>query len=144
MFDHCLYFNLNKTTRLVNKIWDEAFAVASLSPAHGYLLLAVGKSEEAPSTQALRDVLQLDLSTVSRFVDALEKKMLIKRQASIEDKRIKLIVLTHQGQMKFDELVKVADGLFNNIREVLEPDDVEQMVGACSAMSANLLSVKQA
>ncbi|MCJ8313724.1 MAG: winged helix-turn-helix transcriptional regulator [Saccharospirillaceae bacterium] len=143
MFDHCLYFNLNKTTRLVNKIWDEAFAVAKLSPAHGYLLLAVGKSDEALSTKALRDLLHLDLSTVSRFIDVLENKQLIKRQAASEDKRIKLIVLTKQGQLKFDELSKIGKTLFINIREVLDQKEVEQMVSACTDMSTQLLTIKE-
>ncbi len=79
MFDRCLYFNVNALARKVNKKWTEAFATVGLSPAHGYMLRAV-LAEPGLSHKQLGEVLQLEKSTVSRFVDALADKGLVVRR----------------------------------------------------------------
>lgn len=78
MFERCLYYNVNSLARKVNAIWDEAFAEFDLSPSHAYLLRLVldspGMTQHRIATE-----LKLEKSTVTRFIDALEVKKLLKR-----------------------------------------------------------------
>lgn len=84
MFERCLYFNINALTRAVNRIWDDAFAEFDLSPAHAYLLRLVLSSPGLTPKQISLE-LKLEKSTVSRFLDALEKKGFINRKKGISN-----------------------------------------------------------
>ncbi|MCF6262452.1 MAG: MarR family transcriptional regulator [Xanthomonadales bacterium] len=79
MFDRCFYFNINALTRVVNKKWAKAFEVFDLSPAHGYMLRVV-LSMPGISQKELGAELKLEKSTITRFVDALQKKGLVRRK----------------------------------------------------------------
>ncbi|MFV2054908.1 MAG: MarR family winged helix-turn-helix transcriptional regulator [Thiohalomonadales bacterium] len=82
MFDRCLYFNVNALARVVNRKWTESFAVFDLSPAHAYLLRIV-LSRPGITSKELSAELQLEKSTISRFVDVLQKKKLLIRKKSM-------------------------------------------------------------
>ncbi len=81
MFERCLYFNVNALARKVNAIWDQAFAEFELSPAHAYLLRLVLESPGITQTR-IAEELRLEKSTVTRFIDALEHRRLLKRSRS--------------------------------------------------------------
>jgi len=81
MFDRCLYFNINALARLVNKKWAEAFSVLDLSPAHGYMLRVV-LLKPGITPKELGAELQLEKSTISRFIDSMQKKGLVIRNKS--------------------------------------------------------------
>lgn len=82
MFERCLYFNINALTRAINRIWDDAFAEFDLSPAHAYLLrLALANPGLTP--KQISQELKLEKSTVTRFLDTLERKEFILRKQGI-------------------------------------------------------------
>ncbi len=78
MYDQCVYFNLSTLNRKITKIWQDEFNRLGLSPSHGYLLSAM--AEKPMSTQKeLSEVMELDASTITRFIDALDAKKLVKK-----------------------------------------------------------------
>ena len=79
MFERCLYFNLNALARRINRLWEEGFRELGVSAPQGYLLRAV---IERPGInhKALGELLVLEKSTVTRFVTALEKRGLVRRE----------------------------------------------------------------
>lgn len=79
MFERCLYFNINALARVINKIWDDAFSEFDLSPSHAYLLRLI-LSSPGLSPKLISKELKLEKSTITRFLDALEKKGLIRRK----------------------------------------------------------------
>ena len=81
MFERCLYFNINALARAVNRTWDEAFAEFDLSPSHAYLLRLI-LSNPGLTPKQLSKELKLEKSTVTRFLDALEKKGFLQRKKS--------------------------------------------------------------
>jgi len=74
--DACLFFNCNTFSRQLVKLAENEFRNLDLSPAHATLLLFVF---DAPgvTAKALSEHLQLNPSTITRFIDALIKKDLI-------------------------------------------------------------------
>lgn len=78
MFDECIYFNLSALTRKVTRIWEEEFGKLGLSPSHGYLLFAIAENPDA-SQKELGEIMELDPSTVTRFIDTLVSKGLAKK-----------------------------------------------------------------
>ena len=78
--ESCLFFNTNAFARNLLKLAENEFKHLNLSPAHASLLLIV---YDLPGIgpKALADHLNLTPSTITRFVDALAKKGLVKRKS---------------------------------------------------------------
>ena len=86
MFERCIYFNTNALARKLNALWDEGFAEFGLTPSQGYLLRLV-LANPGMTQQSISQELQLNKSTVTRFVNQLEKKSLLQRTSSEGDQR---------------------------------------------------------
>ena len=85
MDDHflegCLFFNVNAFSRQMLKLAETSFAPLQLSPAHASLMLLLYENPGI-SPKKLGKLLQLTPSTITRFIDALAKKKLVKRKSS--------------------------------------------------------------
>lgn len=127
MFDRCLYFNINALTRLVNKKWIEAFAQFELSPAHGYMLRVV-LSKPGITQKELAQELKLEKSTVTRFVDALQKKALISRKTSDFDSREQNIHPTHRALQIHDSLEGLGDDLYQTMVSTIGKEQLSTLV----------------
>jgi DNA-binding MarR family transcriptional regulator len=76
---NCMYFTANRLSRAITRVADEAFAATGLTPAYGYLIrLVIG----APgiTQKELSEKLYITPSTLTRFIDKLEGKQLVKRK----------------------------------------------------------------
>lgn len=77
--ESCLFFNTNALSRYLLKLAEKQFKPLNLSPAHASLLLLVYDTPGI-SPKELGRHLHLTPSTITRFVDALEKKKLVIRK----------------------------------------------------------------
>ncbi len=78
--ESCLFFNTNALSRFLLKLAEKEFKYLKLSPAHASLLLLLYDTPGI-SPKQLSHLLHLTPSTITRFVDVLEKKGLVKRKA---------------------------------------------------------------
>ncbi len=78
--ESCLFFNTNALSRFLLKLAEKEFKHLNLSPAHASLLLLLYDTPGI-SPKRLSQLLHLTPSTITRFVDALEKKGFVKRRA---------------------------------------------------------------
>lgn len=77
-FAQCLYFASAALARKIEKMATDSWKSAGLSPGHAYLLLAV-LEEPGIQPKALAGQLQLQPSTITRFIEKLEEKKLVVR-----------------------------------------------------------------
>jgi len=77
--ESCLFFNTNALSRYLLKLAEKEFKHLNLSPAHASLLLMVFDTPGI-SPKQLGFYLHLTPSTITRFIDVLEKKRLVKRK----------------------------------------------------------------
>ncbi len=77
--ERCLFFNTNALSRYLLKLGENEFKSLNISPAHASLLLIVYDSPGI-SPKQLSQILHLTPSTISRFLNALEKKNLLDRK----------------------------------------------------------------
>jgi len=77
--ESCLFFNTNALSRYLLKLAEKEFKHLNLSPAHASLLLLVYDTPGI-SPKQLSYYLHLTPSTITRFIDALEKKRLVNRK----------------------------------------------------------------
>lgn len=117
MFEECLYFNSNALARTVTRIWTEKYRQFDLSPPHAFLLrLVLAKPGMYP--RELAKELNLNRSTITRFLDSLEKQDLLERQATESDGREVQIFPTHKAEelkMQLNDTGKELTQLMQNI-----------------------------
>ena len=77
--ESCLFFNTNALSRYLLKLAEKEFKHLKLSPAHASLLLLLYDTPGISPKQLSQD-LHLTPSTITRFVDVLEKKELVIRK----------------------------------------------------------------
>lgn len=89
----CLLFSANALARAITVIGDEEFARFGLSYSHAYLLCEVVDQPGVTPSQ-LSETMYLTPSTITRLVEKLEQKQLVRRES--EGKRT-LIYPTSEG-----------------------------------------------
>lgn len=137
MFERCLYFHTNSLARKLNAMWEKAFELLDLHPSHAYLLRAVLKSPGI-SQQALAKEMQLNKSTITRFIESLEKKGLLTRQSSEGDQREKLIYPTSEALSMQDTLESLGDDLYSKMCDLIGKDNLESFVKSAREINENL------
>jgi len=127
MFDRCLYFNINALTRLVNKEWNTAFSELDLSPSHGYLLRVV-LSKPGITQKELASELKLEKSTITRFIDTLQKKGFLIRKSEGVDARQQNIHPTNKTKDLQDSLENTGDYLYEKILSKIGKEQLTLLV----------------
>ena len=128
MFERCLYFNVNALARQVNRIWEQAFKEYDLSPAHAYCLRLV-LAEPGMLQKDIAEELKLEKSTVTRFIDALQDKGLVKRiKHSQTDGREHQIIPTAKAKKIHDALEASGEQLYRNMLDNIGDKKLKSLV----------------
>lgn len=127
MYERCIYFNSNAFIRALNRVWEEAFESFDLSPPHAYLLRVVlGKPGQ--SQQGIANELNLARSTVTRFIDALEKRNLVVRHKSATDGREWLIHPTSRAKAMHDDLEATGEALSKKMQALIGKEHFDAII----------------
>jgi DNA-binding MarR family transcriptional regulator len=128
MFERCLYFNVNALSRAVNRIWEDAFAEFDLSPSHAYLLRVV-LSQPGLAPKQISLELKLEKSTITRFLDVLDKKGFINRKKGLSgDAREQGIYPTTKSQKIADKLERKGDELYQKMIDSIGKNALTSLV----------------
>ncbi len=109
--------------QLKNKIPNYSFSPNEIS----ILILLSNNSTITTSTQ-LRIVLGVSKGLVSRSVDALFKKRLIKIDSNPNDKRISYIQLTDESNVVLDQIQKEVDKINRKLFSDISKEEFEKMM----------------
>ena len=115
MYDRCLYFNLSTLNRRVTKIWQDEFGLLGLSPSHGYLLVAMHDKPTATQKE-LSQIMELDASTITRFIDVLTTKKMIKKTSRGKGATF---ALTESGIVLSEKISLLMSDLFSTMQNTL-------------------------
>jgi len=86
---------------------DRALAPIGLTARQALILLSCDLGEAGTAAE-LAELYGLEASSITRLVDRLEKKRLIERTRSREDRRKTILSLTQRGQAALKEAVRIA------------------------------------
>ncbi len=101
-------------------------------------ILRTLRNKGSMSQRQLADLCVLDVTTMSRQLDKLEKMGLVKRTDNPECRRSWVISLTPDGEEKADkviELFKMADEVFS---DGMTAEDVEKLYGLLDVIEKNI------
>lgn len=112
---HCLYFTANSLARAVGQLAEKAFEGTGLSPAHGFCMMLV--IERPGITQKeLAQALHLAPSTVTRFLDRLQDRGFVVREAQ---GRLSRVSPTADGLALSEPMARAWKALYQRYSEIL-------------------------
>ena len=127
MFEQCLYFNSNALARTVSRMWAEAYKKFDLSPPHAFLVKVV-LTNPGISPRGLAEDLSLSRSTVTRFLDSLEKNGFVRRESIGKDGREIQVYPTDKAKNIRDQLNETRTELMERISTLLGDDEMPKTV----------------
>jgi len=137
----CLFFNTNTFSRHLLKLAEIEFSRLKISPAHASLLLLVFETPGI-SPKELSRLLQLNPSTVTRFVDALSKKKLVHRQ---NKGKVAFIFPTPRGLDIRGQVAQAYKNLYLKYSEILGPETAGMLshsISQANEQVRNALDIK--
>lgn len=121
--NNCLYFTANSLARTVGRMAEGAFSDTGLSPAHAFLMMLV--NERPGITQKeLTQALQLAPSTVTRFVDSLQRKGFVVR--TVEGK-LSRVSPTNEGQQLKEPIAEAWKSLYHQYSDILGEEEGKKL-----------------
>ena len=127
MFEECLYFNSNALARTVSRVWAEAYKPFDLSPPHAFMLRVV-LAKPGLMPRELAKELSLSRSTVTRFLDSLEKRDFLMRKMATQDGREIQVYPTKAAIEIHEQLDQTGRNLSKLMGKLIGQDDLSQTV----------------
>lgn len=122
---NCLYYSANALARIVTRMATEEFAAVNLAPSYAFIVMTVNKTPGILAGE-LAEVLMLTPSTVTRLLENLETRKLVKRHT---EGRTTLVYPT-AASVEINEAIKAAwYKLFLRITDVLGEENARQLTG---------------
>jgi DNA-binding MarR family transcriptional regulator len=115
---------------------DRRLAAFGLTAQQAALLLRARKQPSSPSQ--LAETLGTDTAGMTRLLDRLETKGLIRRRRHDEDRRAVLIELTDEGRGLLPRLPPVFGQVTKQLFAGISDSDLERLTALCEQMLTNL------
>lgn len=110
-----MYFSANALARKISRLAEAAWKKVDLSPSHAYLLMIVIQ-EPGIQPSALSDELQLTPSTITRLIEKLEEKKLVRRTT---DGKVTHVYPTARGNALQPQLKECLNHFYQNYSGIL-------------------------
>ncbi len=120
---NCLYFTVSALSRAITRMAEEEFRVTGLSPTYAYLIMVVNE-RPGIGQKELGEILRIQQSTVTRFIDKLEGEGLVERRISGKNS---FIHTTEKGRAMQKPIEKAWESLYNRYVKDLGARDAERL-----------------
>ncbi|MFJ5295393.1 MarR family transcriptional regulator [Pseudomonas sp. NPDC088368] len=118
---------------------DRRLADLGLSQARWLVLLHLARFKDAAPTQReLAQSVGVEGPTLARLLDSLESQGLVKRQAVVEDRRAKKILLSDTARPLIEKIETIATALRHELFEGIDEEDLRVCMRVHSTILANL------
>lgn len=130
-------FLIHRTSRLLQVELQKVLEPYDLTREQ-WPVLAMLWEEEGVSQNKIGAYLCKDQPTITRIIDRLEKKRLVKRVTNTRDRRAYRIFLTEEGKQLNEVLPKLVDDLLKRARAGLTEEQVAALKQALPTIAGNL------
>jgi DNA-binding MarR family transcriptional regulator len=104
-----------------------------------FLVLDTLWDDGVQSQQEIAIKISKDKNSVTKLIDALEKKNYVQRVAYKQDRRLNLIHITESGQKIKDKVTEIALEATNSIIRDIPIQDLDTFIKVLSKMSDNMI-----
>lgn len=119
----CLFFTANSLARGITRMGEEEFAAIAMTPSYAFLLMLAIDSPGI-SQKELAKAMNMAPSTVSRFVDALDKRGLIRKEGQ---GRNTFIHPTEKGLALEPQIKEVWHNLYQRYSAILGQEQGDEL-----------------
>ena len=119
----CLYYSANALSRNITRMADKAFEPVGMAPSYAFILITVNRKPGLTAGE-LSTIMQLQPSTVTRFIEALEKKKYLQR---IHDGKFVTIFPLRKSQDLQDHLLACWKALYQAYSDLLGKEDADRL-----------------
>jgi MarR family transcriptional regulator for hemolysin len=117
---------------------DRRLADLGLSQARWLVLLHLARFKEAPTQRELAQSVGVEGPTLARLLDSLENQGLVRRQAVVEDRRAKKILLSDTARPLIEKIETIATALRHELFVGIDEEDLRVCLRVHSTILANL------
>ena len=103
-----------------------------------WLLLKALSLHDGASQNELACFTERDKTSMTRLVNTMEKKNLIARIPSKEDKRINLLYLTKQGEKMLSETEQIRKNVISDLQNGLSDSEIETVINVLKKIQNNI------
>ena len=103
-----------------------------------FLVLDILWKEQSLSQQNIADIIQKDKNSVTKIIDSLEKKNLVRRVVDKNDRRINKIELTNDGSALEKVTTEVAINFMNDVIKDIDAQELDSFVNVMRKLKNNL------
>lgn len=126
ILDESLGFIINRTNQKLSNYLTRKFKPYDITPEQWGVLNRLWE-KDGISQKEISEITIKDQTTLTRILDKLETKGLIKRQTSPDDRRSFLIFLTDAGRSIEDILVPIAYEALDDALQGLSEEEIKQL-----------------
>ncbi len=135
----CINFILNSTQNAVHSYFRDKLQPFGVTPIQ-YSLLKCLWEEDTQTPSQLAQTLQVDSSTVTGLLERLERKQLIVRRYSQEDRRSVFVCLEEGGRKLQDEIEEAISEANAAIMNGMTAEEIQRLKDQCGLMKENARS----
>ena len=117
---------------------DRRLAGLGLSQARWLVLLHLARFDDAPTQRELAQSVGVEGPTLERLLDSLESQGLVQRQAVLEDRRAKKIVLCAPARPLIEQIETIATQLRHELFDGVDEADLKVRMRVHGHILANL------
>jgi MarR family transcriptional regulator for hemolysin len=117
---------------------DRRLAGLGLSQARWLVLLHLARFDDAPTQRELAQSVGVEGPTLARLLDSLESQGLVQRQAVLEDRRAKKIVLCAPARPLIEQIETIATQLRHELFDGVDEADLKVCMRVHGHILANL------
>ncbi|HEX8540963.1 MULTISPECIES: MarR family transcriptional regulator [unclassified Pseudomonas] len=136
--EHRFGMQLAQITRGWRAELDRRLADMGLSQARWLVLLHLARFKEPPTQRELAQSVAVEGPTLARLLDSLETQGLVQRQAVLEDRRAKKIVLCDTALPLIEKIEAIATALRIEVFEGIDEEDLRTCMRVHAQIQANL------
>jgi DNA-binding MarR family transcriptional regulator len=124
--NHAAYL-IPQIAHLLEQLYNKNLTNEGLSISHAKLTYLLYQNDGLTQSELQQDLL-IKASSITKLIDALVQKGLVKRETAQEDARIKKIYLTAEGREKEEKLCKIREETEARLLHVLTENEKKELI----------------
>ncbi|MDX8514105.1 MarR family winged helix-turn-helix transcriptional regulator [Mesorhizobium captivum] len=133
-FSRCNNATLRRAARRLGRFYDDALAPSGLKGTQFGLIFQIHVGSE-PAMGAIAEALIMDLSALGHTLKPLIRDGYVETFADKDDRRIKRVRLTPQGQAKLDEAIKLWSAAQRQFEDKVGAEQAAKLRAALDAVA---------
>ena len=121
---------------------DEVLGPLEVTSAQLIVIVRLASQDRPVATSELCKVISYDAGAMTRMLDRLEAKSLIRRSRSEEDRRVVLLELTDAGRTAYPRIREMSMRVMNRSLADFEPEEAQLLESLLQRMSRNITELQ--